>query len=193
LRSVIGYHRGDRAMNLADLGLTTAFIGLHTAGILAGFSLGMSITNMVYILIIRKQLREQVNYWRDKVKSLRQNSSDARINAISIGCASGRYLERWSKSHSIEDVKLLTIQDNRLTIWSRNLIGDDVQIALTPANTQVSWIGRRYKYDPIAKWFCLEASGKKVYVTADFDQAMWNYNDKTTSLYNQIKRALNES
>lgn len=180
-------------MDLAYLGLTTAFIGLHIAGILVGFSLGMSITNLVYILVIGKQLREQLNYWRDKLKLLRQNSGDVKINAISIGCASEKFLERWSKPHSTEDVKLLIIQDNRLTIWSSNLIGDDVQIELTPANTQVSWIGRRYKYHLIAKWFCLEVSGKKVYVTADFDQAMWNYKDKTTTLYNQIKHALNES
>jgi hypothetical protein len=110
-------------MDLAYSGLTATFIGLHIAGILAGFSLGMSITNMVYILVIRKQLREQANNWRGKVKLLEQNNNDARINAISIGCASEDYLDRWSKPHSIEDVKLLTIQDNRLTIWSSNLIG----------------------------------------------------------------------
>jgi hypothetical protein len=111
-----------------------------------------------------------------------------------IGCASENYLNRWFRPTSIEDVKLLTISDNQAIIWSRCLFGVDTKLELTPENTRVTWIGRNYKFNLIARWFCLEVNGKKVYVTADFDHLFWwNYKDKTTGLYNKVQRILTAS
>ena len=156
-----------------------------------GISFGISIMVFLYSIFERKQGRMLANQWQKTNPALLATAGNKNAAHFFVGCASEQHYESWYKFWAVEHIALLTVEPGRAAIHSNHLLWENLTVDLNPSTVEIKWVGKTALWkNGWVKWFYIRVNGKKLYITADWDQTLFTYKNNTPGVYKIVKEAL---
>lgn len=163
----------------------TYFLYPFLSALLAGLSFSISITNLFYVDIIRRESLAEKN----KIDSIINHTVEGQN--YFVGCLTEDAFNSWTRV-SRYGYGVLSIRDDKVTFKSSYLFWPSLEIPLEPGKLQVKWIDQvlRNRFSP---WFSIETQGETIYMTADINRNLrdlLNSPTETVKLYEQLIKLL---
>lgn len=158
-----------------DILVIVSTLSLQVSAVLgaafSGMSIGISLTNILYILLINFSVRNDLAILKTELNSLAE-VNETETDYV-VGCLTEDSFKTWKKMMPLRGIGRLRLGPQKMTFQTRYLFWSNLELPLNPDEIKIEWIGRVW-HNGFVPWFSLEIQGRKMYLTADLGKSLLN-------------------